>query len=65
MPFVRHEGRKDWGLTRAGQTVSCYKCKKEIEMREVFYSKTSNSNYRCKTVGYICDTCYQNLYIDI
>jgi len=39
MPFVRLEGRKDWGITRASQTIKCYKCKKEIEMGEIFYSK--------------------------
>ena len=65
MVFIRHEGRKDRGITSASQTVNCYKCKKEIEMGEIFYSKASNSNYKCKTCGYICDPCYQNLFIDV
>ena len=66
MVFRKHEGgRKDWGLTRASQTVSCYKCGKEIEMGAIFYSKIRHSKWSCKLIGYICDPCYQSLFIDI
>ena len=66
MVFRKHEkGRKDWGRTRASQTVKCYKCGKEIEMGEIFYSKAIHSKWSNRTSGYICDPCYQNLFIDI
>ena len=63
--FVRHEGRKDRGISSACRMIKCYKCGREIEMGELFYSKSSHSKGGCKTTGYICDPCYQSLYIDI
>lgn len=41
--------------------MKCYKCGKEIEMGEIFYSKASHSKYANKTSGYICERCYQTL----
>jgi len=65
MVFVRHEGRKNHGSTRETQTVKCYKCGKEIEMGELFFSKASHSRGTYKTTGHICESCYQSLFIDL
>ena len=50
MVFVRHEGRKNHGSTRETQTVKCYKCGKDIEMGELFYTKISHSKYTHKNI---------------
>ena len=66
MVFIKHKkGRKDQGITSASQTVKCYKCEKEIEMGAVFYSKFSHSRYTHRKLGFICDPCYQRLFINL
>ena len=65
MVFVKHNGRKDRGRTSTSKMIRCYKCGKEIEIGEVFYTKISHSKWGCKHKGYSCVSCYESLFINI
>ena len=65
MVFVKHgNGRKNWGITRASQTISCYKCGTVIELGEFFYSRVTK---RCgkNSVKHLCEKCYEKQFITV
>ena len=66
MVFLKHkEGRKNNGRTSANQTVNCYKCGKNIDFGEPYYSKVKNPKCNRRPIEYICDPCYEGLWIDL
>ena len=66
MVFVKHgNGRKNWGITRASQTISCYKCGTVIELGAVFYSKATKRRVAKNSVKHICEKCYEKQFITV